>query len=169
MRQRDPERVAHIVAPGGEVLSQEKQGFGGRGSRMIRCRGQYARRDRVEIGGRKVLQGANYNEPMIVVRFATLVALVVWLGAMTAARFGDLLRPMDLVAYACGAVTIVGLFVMKFIGPPPHGFVPRAGIAIAMLAIAIAAAFTRTVDLSTTLLTVNVALGFVLLTWYVRE
>jgi hypothetical protein len=39
------------------------------------------------------------------------VALVLWLGAMTAARFGELLRRVDLVAYSCGAVTIVGLFV----------------------------------------------------------
>jgi len=105
---------------------------------------------------------------MIVVRFATLVALVVWLGAMTAARFGDLFRRMDLVAYTCGAVTIVGLFVMKFIGPPPPGFIPRAGIAIAMLAVAIAATFTHTIDMAT-LLTLNIALGLALLTWYVRE
>jgi hypothetical protein len=106
---------------------------------------------------------------MIAVRFATLVALVFWLGAMTAARYGELFRRLDLVAYTCGAVTIVGLFVMKFIGPPPHGFVPRAAVAILMLAIAIGAAFTRTAATAATLVTVNLALGFVLLTWYVRE
>jgi hypothetical protein len=106
---------------------------------------------------------------MIAVRFATLVALVFWLGAMTAARFGDLFRRIDLVAYTCGAVTIVGLFVMKFMGPPPHGFVPRAGVAVLMVAIAVGAAFTHTAETSAALLTLNIALGFVLLTWYVRE
>ncbi|HXI29669.1 MAG TPA: hypothetical protein VNG89_14620 [Vicinamibacterales bacterium] len=106
---------------------------------------------------------------MIAVRFATLVALVFWLGAMTAARFSDLFRRLDLVAYACGAVTIVGLFVMKFIGPPPHGFKPRAGVAILMVALAIGAAFTHAAETAAALLTLNIALGFVLLTWYVRE
>jgi hypothetical protein len=106
---------------------------------------------------------------MIAVRFATLVALVLWLGAMTAARFGELFRRLDLIAYTCAAITIVGLFVMKFIGPPPHGFVPRAGVAILMLAIAIGTAFTGAAETAAALLTVNIALGFVLLTWYVRE
>jgi hypothetical protein len=106
---------------------------------------------------------------MIAVRFATLVALVLWLGAMTAARFGDLFRRLDLVAYACGAVIVVGLFVMKFMGPPPHGFIPRAAIAILMVAVAVGAAFTRAAATATALLTLDLALGLVLLTWYVRE
>lgn len=115
------------------------------------------------------MQGANYNEQMIVVRFATLVALVLWLGAMTAARFGELFRRVDLVAYSCGAVTMVGLFVMKFIGPPPRSFVARAGIAVLMLAVAIGAAFTHAAGTADTLLALNIALGLILLTWYVRE
>jgi len=106
---------------------------------------------------------------MIAVRFATLVALVLWLGAMTAARFGELFRRLDLVAYTCGTVTIIGLFVMKFLGPPPRGFIPRAGIAILMLAVAAGATFTRTAETAAALLTLDIALGFVLLTWYVRE
>ena len=39
---------------------------------------------RVEVGAgcnRRILQSGNYNEEMIVVRYATLVALVLWLGA----------------------------------------------------------------------------------------
>lgn len=106
---------------------------------------------------------------MIVVRFATLVALVLWLGAMTAARFGELLRRVDLVAYSCGAVIIVGLFVMKFIGPPPHSFAARAGIAVLMVAIAIGAASARMAGATDALLAVNIVLGLVLLTWYARE
>jgi len=107
---------------------------------------------------------------MIAVRFATLAALVFWLGAMIAWRFGDLFRRPDLVSYACGTVTIVGLFVMKFVGPPPHGFAPRAVIAFLMLAIAIGSAFTRvSAEAAAALLTLEIALGLVLLTWYVRE
>ena len=73
---------------------------------------------------------------MILVRYATLVALVIWLGAMVDERFGDLFRRAHLLTYACGAATVVGLFVLKFLGPPPMAFVVRVGIAVLMLAIA---------------------------------
>jgi hypothetical protein len=105
---------------------------------------------------------------MILVRYATLVALVVWLGAMVDERFGDLFHRAHVIAAVCGAVTLVGLFVLKFMGPPPMAFVWRAGIAMLMMALALAAAFTAR-DASNLLLTVNIGLGFVLLVWYVRE
>ena len=110
----------------------------------------------------------NYNEEMILVRYATLVALVVWLGAMVDERFGDLLHHGHLVTYGCGAATVVGLFVLKFMGPPPMAFVLRAGIAVVMLLIAAAAALVAR-DAAQLLMTVNIGLGFVLLIWYVRE
>lgn len=106
---------------------------------------------------------------MILVRYATLVALVIWLGAMMGDRFGDLFRRAHLIAYACGATTVVGLFVLKFMGPPPMAFVMRAGIAVLMLAIALGAAFVAPRDVSDLLMTVNIGLGLVLLIWYVRE
>ena len=106
---------------------------------------------------------------MILVRYATLVALVIWLGAMMDARFGDLFRGAHLITYACGAATVVGLIVLKFMGPPPIAFVWRAGIAILMVAIALAAAFVAPRDASDLLMTVNIGLGLVLLIWYVRE
>ena len=106
---------------------------------------------------------------MIVVRYATLVALVIWLGAMVDERFGDLFRRAHLLTYACGATTVVGLFVLKFLGPPPIAFVLRAGIAVAMLAIAVAAALIAPRDASNLLMTINIGLGFTLLIWYVRE
>ena len=106
---------------------------------------------------------------MILVRYATLVALVIWLGAMMDARFGDLFRRAHLFTYACGAATVVGLFVLKFMGPPPTAFVVRAGIAVLMLAIAVAAALVAPRDASDLLMTVNIGLGLVLLIWYVRE
>src|SRR5262249_45594741 len=124
---------------------------------------------RVEIHRRKLLQERNYNEEMIVLRFATLVALVFWLGAMTAARFDDVFRRTDVVGYTCGAAVVVGLLAMKFLGPPPAGFIPRAAIAILMLALAVVSGLNRAMDAAATLLTVNIALGLLLLTWYVRE
>jgi hypothetical protein len=105
---------------------------------------------------------------MIVVRYATLAALVLWIGTMTGARFGDLLRRADLVGYACGGAVLIGLFVMKFVGPPPRQFVPRAGITALMLAVAGAASLARA-DAAALLTVANVAFGFVLLMWYVRE
>jgi hypothetical protein len=106
---------------------------------------------------------------VIVVRYVTLVALVIWLGAMVDERFGDVFhnRP-HVIAYACGAVTVVGLVMLKFIGPPPIAFFLRAGIAVAMVALGGAAAFVSH-DASQLLMTVNLGLGLVLLLWYVRE
>jgi len=106
---------------------------------------------------------------MIVVRYATLVALVLWLGAMLGARFGELFRRADLVAFGCGAATIVGLFILKFMGPPPRGFAARAAIAALMLVIAAAASLAAAREVAATLMTINITLGFVLLIWYVRE
>jgi hypothetical protein len=106
---------------------------------------------------------------MIVVRYLTLVALVVWLGAMLGARFADLLSRSDLVGYGCGATMVVGLFVTKFMGPPPHAFAARVAIVVLMLGFAAASALGASHDVSRTLAGANIVLGFVLLFWYVRE
>jgi hypothetical protein len=106
---------------------------------------------------------------MIVVRYATLVALVIWLGAMVDERFGDFFRRPQLIGYSCGAATVVGLFVLKFLGPPPMAFVLRASITVLMLAIALVVAFVAPPAASHALMIVNIGLGFVLLIWYVRE
>ena len=106
---------------------------------------------------------------MIIVRYATLVALVLWLGAMINARFGNLFWRVDTISYGCGLVSIVGLFVMKFMGPPPSAFVPRAAIVVLMLLIAFASELPATGEFSTTLMVINIGLGLVLLYWYVRE
>jgi hypothetical protein len=106
---------------------------------------------------------------MIVVRYATLVALVIWIAAMVDQRFGDFLRRPQLVAYACGGAIVVGLFALKFLGPPPMAFVLRAGLTVLMLAIAAAMTFAAPRELAGLLTTVNICLGFILLIWYVRE
>jgi hypothetical protein len=162
---------------------------------------------------------------MFVIRYVALAALVVWLGGMivlgmlvapstfrvlqaadpatgrvlAGALFGDILRQFYLLAYACGAVILFCLFVMKFMGPPPRAFVLRGAIVAVMLALAVYAGgpvsreiaqiqsqvsgpintlpdsdprrvrFTRLHDASTMLMTINMALGLVLLFWYVKE
>jgi hypothetical protein len=120
-------------------------------------------------GFSRTVRTGNYNEGMIIVRYATLVALVLWLGAMINARFGNLFWRVDTISYGCGLVTVVGLFVMKFMGPPPRAFVPRAAIVVLMLLIAFASALPRTGEFATTLMMINIGLGLVLLYWYVRE
>jgi hypothetical protein len=106
---------------------------------------------------------------MIVVRYGTLAALVLWLSAMLGWGAGDVVRHLPLVALACGAVTFVGLFAMKFLGPPPPAFVPRIAIVFVMLVIAAVSAVLATSAAAPWLQSVNIGLGFVLLYWYVRE
>jgi hypothetical protein len=104
---------------------------------------------------------------MLAVRYAALVALVIWMSGMTSVVFGNLLRQNTLVAYTCGAIILISLVVMKFVGPPPYGFIPRAAITAAMLILAAIAATQHA--LAPTIVPVTMTLGFVLLFWYVRE
>jgi len=162
---------------------------------------------------------------MFAVRYAVLAAQVVWLGgmlaigaivapaafrvlqaavphegrALAALLFADVLRQFHLVAFGCGAVIIVGLFILKFVGPPPAAFVLRLALFTTMLGSEVYAAVPVTNELasiqavvgapigslaendprrlrfdslhrtSTALMTLNVGLGFVLLFWYTRE
>lgn len=106
---------------------------------------------------------------MIVVRYATLVALVLWLGLLTGARFGDLIRRAEPIGYILGAAVLVGLIVMKLVGPPPHAFFARAGITALMLAFAGASSVAPTAAAAAAWTAINVGLGFILLMWYVRE
>ena len=106
---------------------------------------------------------------MIVVRYGTLVALVLWLAAMLGSRFGDLSKVFPSLMLICGAIVVIGLFTMKFMGPPPPAFFPRLAIALVMLAVAGAAARPGAARMAPWVLLVNLALGFVLLHWYSRE
>jgi uncharacterized membrane protein len=167
----------------------------------------------------------NYNDRMLAVRYVALVALVVWLGGMVilgllvapstfgvlqsadtangrmlaGAVFGTILRRFHYVAYACGAILYIALFVMKFVGPPPQAFVVRAVLVFVMLVVALYSGVPVTREIeqiqsqvsgpvsrlpetdqrrirfdqlhqrSTMLMTLNMGLGLVLLYWYVRE
>lgn len=113
--------------------------------------------------------------------------------------FGDILRQFSFLAYVCGALVVAGLVILKFVGPPPRAFVLRLILSVAMLAIAIytgvpvlkeiaqiqAAAngpvnalpasdprrvrFDYLHQTSTTLMSLNLGLGFLSLCWYARE
>jgi hypothetical protein len=112
---------------------------------------------------------------MFAIRYAALLALVVWLGGMIMLVAGSLVGPIQahfhLVEYACGFVVLVCLFALKFIGPPPHAFIPRVTIVVLMLIVAVASGFSfeRSPQVSAGLLAVNAVLGLVLLYWYVKE
>ncbi len=162
---------------------------------------------------------------MILIRYITLAALVVWLGGMISlgavvapmtfrvlqaadpatgrmlagALFGEILRIFHAVAYACAGVIIVGLLAMKFIGPPPPAWIARIAVVVVMLALEVYSGGPVSREISTiqgqvsgsitqlptsdprrvrfdvlhqrseTLMKANLALGLVLLFWYVRE
>ena len=110
---------------------------------------------------------------MIVVRYATLVALVIWLGVMVRRAVRRPLRAARrLLPYACGAMVVVGLFVLKFLGPPPIGLrAPRGAIAVADAGDRASPrrSSRRARRRNLAALTVNIGLGFLLLIWYVRE
>jgi hypothetical protein len=109
---------------------------------------------------------------MLAIRYVTLAALVVWLGGLVTlglltAPSSEDLRQFQWIGYVCGAIVFVCLIVIKFVGPPPHDFFPRIGLAGAMLLVALSSEVRP--QSSKTAMTVNTALGFILLVWYARE
>lgn len=97
---------------------------------------------------------------MLVLRYAALLALVVWVGGLLAlggiaapsifdvvaekqlpngrllsgALFGEILRRFTVVSYAAGALLLLTLLARRILGPRPHRFAWRAGIVVVMLA-----------------------------------
>jgi hypothetical protein len=97
---------------------------------------------------------------MLVLRFATLLAIAVWVGGLlvlgtiaapaifevvasrgvadgrllSGAIFGEILQRFHLVAYGCGAVLLLSLFTRAVLGPRPRHFALRFGLAVLMLA-----------------------------------
>jgi hypothetical protein len=103
---------------------------------------------------------------MFLVRYVALAALVVWLAGLLPQAISDALRSPYL-PLACGAVVLVSLLVLKFVGPPPRAFFVRAGVVVAMLIVAGLASNGR---LSAAIAAVvNITFAAVLLLWYVYE
>ena len=103
---------------------------------------------------------------MAVVRYVALIALVVWVAGMLPVAIRDALREPYL-SFGSGGLVLVSLVVLKFVGPPPRAFFVRTGLVAAMLAVA-ALAWLAYVSPAIAV-RVNLALGAVLLFWYVHE
>jgi hypothetical protein len=104
---------------------------------------------------------------MLVLRYAALLALVVWVGGLVAlggiaaptlfaviaerqiadgrllsgALFGAMLARFTVVSYLAGGVLLVSLILRRILGPRPHRFAWRAGIAALMLAATVYGSF----------------------------
>jgi hypothetical protein len=103
---------------------------------------------------------------MVVVRYATLLALVAWLGVMQCVVFAGRPGYAAWLPFVCGGVMMVGLFAMKFLGPPPHAFITRVAIVFVMLCIT---TFDQVYGSSMVPTALNVALALTLLGWYAHE
>ena len=106
------------------------------------------------------LRPLTYNAWMLALRYAYLLALVVWLGGMIVAGmvvapsafgtlqawdavegrvlagqvFGEVLRRLHVVGYVAGGLMLVVLTVERLLGPKPVSFGIRAGLLLTMLA-----------------------------------
>ena len=103
---------------------------------------------------------------MVVVRYVALAALVVWLGALQGELLGNRTIDFTRIAYACGAVQVVCLFALKFVGPPPRAVFSRLGMVLLMLIVTL---LDRWLLSGPAPALINTALGLVLLAWYAHE
>jgi len=103
---------------------------------------------------------------MFVVRYVALAALVVWLGALQSVLLGGSTPYFTAIAYGCGALLVIALVTLKFVGPPPRAVFPRLGIVLVMLLVTF---FDRWLIAGPAPAVVNTVLGLVLLAWYARE
>jgi hypothetical protein len=118
---------------------------------------------------------------VFVVRFAALASVVIVVGgsslALASLIRADAVQLLEWIVAAAGLLVIVSLFVMKFVGPPPQSFVPRAALAFALTAAGtlttvlpfILPTAQAYVPSMASLLWAELALGIALLTWYARE
>ena len=102
----------------------------------------------------------HYNDVMLALRYAALLALTVWAGGLVAlgavaapamfdvlaarqlpdsrlvagAIFGEALRRFHTISYVCGAVLVCSLTARAILGPRPRRFAVRMAITVAMFA-----------------------------------
>ena len=112
----------------------------------------------------------HYNGRVFALRYAYVLALVVWIGgmavlaavsapatfevlqqrdpangrALAGAVFGESLRRFHHISYAAAAVLLLSLAVMAVVGPRPRGFWIRLAIIAMMAAIALYSGFVLT-------------------------
>jgi hypothetical protein len=109
------------------------------------------------------MESLNYNDGMLALRFAGLLAVAVWFGGLltlgtivapalfeelaarqvadhrviAGALFGEMLRRFHFVSYGCAGVILVSLVARAILGPRPRRFGLRIWVASAMLAVAV--------------------------------
>lgn len=96
---------------------------------------------------------------MLALRYAALLALVVWVGGLiilgavvapstfdvlgatgaagthqAGTLFGEILRRFHLITYGCGAIVLISLITRAILGPRPRRFAIRLSIAAVMIA-----------------------------------
>jgi hypothetical protein len=101
---------------------------------------------------------------MLAVRYAYVLALVIWLGGMIA----PLLARFHYVEYGAGAVLLLTLVAMRILGPKPASFAIRALIVLVMLGIALYSGMVAAAP-SNRLMTASIVGGLALLYWEARE
>lgn len=106
---------------------------------------------------------------MFLVRYLALAALVMWLGGILTALYADVFRHFYAIAYASAGTIAACLLVAKFVGPPPRAFFLRGALVALMLSVAALSSVDRRRDRSMLLLSVDLAFGLALLSWYTRE
>src|SRR4030095_1686613 len=115
------------------------------------------------VTGTRNLPDAHYNERMLVLRYAYVLALAVWTGgmivlgavaapaifqvlpmhepeagrALAGAVFGDIIARFHYVAYGAGAVMLAALGAMALLGPRPRHLAIRMAVIAAMLVVAV--------------------------------
>jgi hypothetical protein len=107
---------------------------------------------------------------MAAIRYFALVTLVVWTATLLSHVAGDMLAQVDQVTYACAALTLVLLMLLKFMGPPIPAFSLRVILVTLMLLPAVNPAIVEQLHLgSTTGRGVQFGLCMLLLVWHVPE
>jgi len=115
----------------------------------------------VEVFPGRPSLSAYYNDRVLALRYAYVLALAIWLGGMVVlgavvapvtfqvlqasdptlgrllagAAFGAILARFHFVAYGCGAILLLTLAAMALLGPRPRGVAARSAIIIAMLGV----------------------------------
>src|SRR5262245_11095912 len=103
---------------------------------------------------------------MFVVRYVALAALVVWLGALQGVLLGGSAPYFTSIAYGCGALLVISLLTVKFVGPPPRAVFIRLGMVMLMLIVTVS---DRWLITGPAPVVINTALGLALLAWYAHE
>ena len=126
------------------------------------------------LGTRCSRRYANYNDPVVALRYVYVLALSIWfggiitVGAIATPASDQVLRRFFVMSYVAGALVLTTLFGMALLGPRPSGFFARFAVAAGMFAVTLYAGLQlRSVTLN--LLALTAIGGLALLFWEARD